>query len=246
MTRAKPGLFDGTRVRKDDARVSAYGDVDELNAVLGLALAFVREDDDLGPCLFAIQRDLFTVGAQLADPSARVEAKRGAKAAFTEDKVSQLEEWIDRFETQLEPLRQFILPGGSKGGATLHLARTRRPPRRTARRRAGPRDRHRPPHRPLPEPPVGLPVRRRTARKPAPSARGDPVVGEVSGTELLFAHCQICRNALFCRHHPPRWQYVSLQSSRRTVIRSEADPSGLFFAEASPNDQGSDLDLVVS
>ena len=118
------GLFDGTRVRKDDARVSAYGDVDELNAVLGLALAFVREDDDLGPCLFAIQRDLFTVGAQLADPSARVEAKRGAKAAFTEDKVRQLEEWIDRFETQLQPLRQFILPGGSKGGATLHLART--------------------------------------------------------------------------------------------------------------------------
>ena len=53
-----------------------------------------------------------------------MEAKRGAKAAFTEDKVSQLEEWIDRFEEQLQPLRQFILPGGSKGGATLHLART--------------------------------------------------------------------------------------------------------------------------
>ena len=118
------GLFDGTRVPKDAARVAAYGDVDELNAVLGLALAFVREDDDLRPCLLTIQRDLFTVGAQLADPSARVEAKRGAKAAFTEDKVSQLEEWIDRFETQLQPLRQFILPGGSKGGGTLHLART--------------------------------------------------------------------------------------------------------------------------
>jgi cob(I)alamin adenosyltransferase len=64
------------------------------------------------------------VGAQLADPSARVEAKRGEKASFSADKVTELETWIDQFEASLSPLRQFILPGGSKGGSTLHHART--------------------------------------------------------------------------------------------------------------------------
>jgi cob(I)alamin adenosyltransferase len=64
------------------------------------------------------------VGAQLADPSARVEAKRGEKANFSEAKVTELETWIDQFEASIPPLRQFILPGGSKGGATLHHART--------------------------------------------------------------------------------------------------------------------------
>jgi cob(I)alamin adenosyltransferase len=118
------GLFDGTRVPKHSPRVEAYGDVDELNALLGLALAFIRDDADIRPCLLTIQRDLFVVGAHLADPSARVEAKRGTKANFPEDKVSQLEQWIDQFEEHVAPLRQFILPGGSKGGATLHHART--------------------------------------------------------------------------------------------------------------------------
>ncbi len=118
------GLFDGTRVLKDSSRVEAYGDVDELNALLGIVLAFIREDEDIRTCLLTIQRDLFVVGAQLADPSARVEAKRGDKASFSEDKVTQLETWIDQFETSLSPLRQFILPGGSKGGSTLHHART--------------------------------------------------------------------------------------------------------------------------
>ena len=162
------GLFDGTRVPKDAARVAAYGDVDELNAVLGLALAFVREDDDLRPCLLTIQRDLFTVGAQLADPSARVEAKRGAKAAFTEDKVSQLEEWIDRFETQLQPLRQFILPGGSKGGGTLHLAPHRGTPGRAARRGAVARGGNGSHHCAVHESAVGFSVCRGTAGEPAP------------------------------------------------------------------------------
>lgn len=118
------GLFDGTRVSKHSPRVEAYGDVDELNALLGIALAFIREDDEIASCLLAIQRDLFVVGAHLADPTARVEAKRGEKASLTADKVTQLETWIDQFEEKLPPLRQFILPGGSKGGATLHHART--------------------------------------------------------------------------------------------------------------------------
>jgi cob(I)alamin adenosyltransferase len=118
------GLFDGSRVSKHAPRVEAYGEVDELNAILGMALSFIREDEELRTCLLDIQRDLFVVGAHLADPTARVEAKRGDKARLTEEKMSQLESWIDRFEEELPPLRQFILPGGSKGGATLHMART--------------------------------------------------------------------------------------------------------------------------
>jgi cob(I)alamin adenosyltransferase len=118
------GLFDGTRVSKDTPRVEAYGDVDELNALLGIVLAFIADDEEIRACLLTIQRDLFVVGAQLADPSARVEAKRGEKASFSADKVTELETWIDQFETSLSPLRQFILPGGSKGGSTLHHART--------------------------------------------------------------------------------------------------------------------------
>jgi cob(I)alamin adenosyltransferase len=122
--RGETGLFDGSRASKASPRVEAYGDVDELNAMLGVALAFIREDQELRSCLLDIQRDLFVVGAHLADPKARVATKRGAKASLTEDKVTQLERWIDHFEEQLPPLRQFILPGGSKGGATLHHART--------------------------------------------------------------------------------------------------------------------------
>jgi cob(I)alamin adenosyltransferase len=118
------GLFDGSRVSKHSPRVEAYGDVDELNALLGVALSFIREDEELRACLLTIQRDLFVVGAHLADPSARVEAKRGDKARLSEEKVGQLEHWIDHFEEELPALRQFILPGGSKGGATLHHART--------------------------------------------------------------------------------------------------------------------------
>ena len=118
------GLFDGSRVSKHSPRVDAYGDVDELNAVLGMALSFIQDDAELRACLLEVQRNLFVVGAHLADPTARVEAKRGEKAHLTEQTVLQLEQWIDRFDEQLPPLRQFILPSGSKGGATLHYART--------------------------------------------------------------------------------------------------------------------------
>lgn len=118
------GLFDGTRVPKDTPRVEAYGDVDELNALLGTVLSFIHDDEEIRTCLLTIQRDLFVVGSHLADPTAKVEAKRGDKASFSEDKVTELEDWIDQFEAALPPLRQFILPGGSKGGSTLHHART--------------------------------------------------------------------------------------------------------------------------
>jgi cob(I)alamin adenosyltransferase len=120
--RGETGLADGSRVRKDELRVAAYGDIDELNSVLGLALAETRRRD-LRSTLGHVQRDLFALGAQLADPARRL-AGRKAKAAVAESHVERLEREIDRCEAGLEPLRAFILPGGSRVGALLHLART--------------------------------------------------------------------------------------------------------------------------
>jgi len=116
------GLFDGTRVAKSDPRVSAYGDVDELNAWLGLVRTN-SSDEQLASMLEQIQRDLFALGARLADPRNRI-AARVTKAAVTSDDVARLEGWIDLLESELPPLRRFILAGGSPSGATLHVART--------------------------------------------------------------------------------------------------------------------------
>jgi cob(I)alamin adenosyltransferase len=115
-------LFDNTRVLKSDPRVDAYGEVDELNAALGVARAG-GVDPDVAAALEQIQKDLFALGARLADPSARI-ADRVTKAAVTETDIARLEQTIDRLETELPPLRRFILPGGSRPGAALHLART--------------------------------------------------------------------------------------------------------------------------
>ena len=115
-------LFDGTRARKDDARVDAYGEVDELNAWLGLVRA-APLDPALDEEVVAIQRDLFALGAQLADPADRL-APRVTKAVIGDDQVVRLEQLIDRLEEQLPPLRRFILAGGTPAGAALHIART--------------------------------------------------------------------------------------------------------------------------
>jgi cob(I)alamin adenosyltransferase len=115
-------LFDGTRVRKSDPRVEAFGHVDELNAMLGLALAS-GADAVLAEQLLQLQRDLFALGARLADPNARI-AGRVKKAVLGPDDVHRLETWIDRAEEELAPLRRFILPGGAPAGAALHVART--------------------------------------------------------------------------------------------------------------------------
>jgi cob(I)alamin adenosyltransferase len=116
------GLLGGRRVRKSIRRVAAYGEVDELNASLGLARAALP-DGDLAALLVEVQRDLFALGAQIAD--VRPEAtQRAEKAAFPEDKVAAIEQAIDRVEAELSPLRQFVLPGGCEAGARLHLART--------------------------------------------------------------------------------------------------------------------------
>jgi cob(I)alamin adenosyltransferase len=115
-------LFDNSRVSKADARVDAYGEVDELNAFLGAARA-AGLDADIAAALDTIQKDLFAVGARLADPSARI-AGRVTKAAVQESDVERLEQIIDRLEAELEELRRFILPGGSMAGALLHVSRT--------------------------------------------------------------------------------------------------------------------------
>lgn len=113
------GLYGGGRVRKDATRIEAYGTVDELNAVLGMIRAS-------GPPLAVelllerVQSELFDLGAELATPDA---AARGM-CSITPERTARLEGEIDRFETDLEPLKTFILPGGTPAAAALHLGRT--------------------------------------------------------------------------------------------------------------------------
>ena len=114
-------LFDGTRVRKSEGRVAAYGDVDELNATLGIALAS-GVDDDLSELVGHIQRDLFALGSRLADPRERI-ADRVEKTDLGEADVRRLEDAIDRYDAELPPLRRFVLPGGSAAASAFHLAR---------------------------------------------------------------------------------------------------------------------------
>jgi cob(I)alamin adenosyltransferase len=117
------GLFGGGRVAKDDPRVDAYGEVDELNAVIGWALAveaMLRIDDVLLP----VQRDLFSLGAILATPDPDKMHEQLHKARIDEERISELERAIDAGEAELEPLRAFILPGGTPKSAALHVART--------------------------------------------------------------------------------------------------------------------------
>jgi cob(I)alamin adenosyltransferase len=115
-------LFDRTRVSKSDARVDAYGELDELNAHLGSVRAS-GIDADLAAEIEAIQKELFAIGARLADPRSRI-AERVSKAVISTQDVERLERVIDALEAEAPPLRRFILPGGSTSGALLHLART--------------------------------------------------------------------------------------------------------------------------
>ncbi|GJG87974.1 ATP--cob(I)alamin adenosyltransferase [Gemmatimonadetes bacterium T265] len=121
--RGDTALFGGGRVGKDDVRVDAYGDVDELNAALGLARAIElmpRVDEVLVP----IQRDLFAIGALLATPDRDRMHEQLAKARLGEDRVAELEQAIDDGDHELAPLQAFILPGGTPKAAALHVART--------------------------------------------------------------------------------------------------------------------------
>ena len=115
------GLFGAGRVRKDDLRVTAYGDVDELNAFLGVARTHPA-DAEITAVLDRLQSELFTLGAELATP--RVEDAPKNVPVVTEDHVAALEREIDRFDTELAPLTAFILPSGSPLGCALHVCRT--------------------------------------------------------------------------------------------------------------------------
>ena len=117
------GLFGGGRVAKSDPRVAAYGDVDELNSVLGLVRATPPTDphDEL---LELIQRDLFAIGGQLATPDPSKVQAALAKAQLSVDRIAQFEQTIDECDRELPPLKAFVLPGGTPKAAALHLART--------------------------------------------------------------------------------------------------------------------------
>jgi len=119
----KTGLFGGGRVRKDDSRVAAYGDVDELNAFIGQARSvdmMPRIDEVLAP----VQRDLFSIGALLATPHPEKHKEQLEKARLTDKRIAQLEQAIDDCEEELAPLKAFIMPGGTAKASALHVART--------------------------------------------------------------------------------------------------------------------------
>ncbi|MCA1825575.1 MAG: cob(I)yrinic acid a,c-diamide adenosyltransferase [Myxococcales bacterium] len=116
------GLFGGPRVRKDDLRVAAYGDVDELNSALGVAREEILEQPDLLAFVDSLQSELFTLGAELATPDASKAPKEVPQ--ITAEHVARLEGEIDRLTGELPEMRNFILPGGSRAGAALHFCRT--------------------------------------------------------------------------------------------------------------------------
>lgn len=125
--RGETGLFGGQRVRKDHARVEAYGDVDELNSLLGVATAALGAEgqNEVAEGIRQIQADLFVIGANLATPG----PEDGGRASshippLPEGRVAEMERWIDTAEEELEPLKTFILPGGGAAASQLHLART--------------------------------------------------------------------------------------------------------------------------
>ena len=115
-------LFGGERVAKDHQRVSTCGDVDELNACLGVA-ASATAQDDLRLLVREIQGSLFDLGGTLATPDAGHREKKQVPGVSAQD-VAELEARIDAFDAELEPLQRFILPGGTPAAATLHHART--------------------------------------------------------------------------------------------------------------------------
>jgi cob(I)alamin adenosyltransferase len=118
--KGETSLGDGRRVPKDDARVAAYGSVEEVNATLGLLRTQTVPDPGL---LESIQNDLFDVGADLCLPPGK-EERQGQHNRVTQGQVERLEHCIDQANADLSPLTSFILPGGSPAAAWAHLART--------------------------------------------------------------------------------------------------------------------------
>jgi cob(I)alamin adenosyltransferase len=108
------GLGDGRRVGKDDARIAAIGDVDELNSQVGVLLCEALPDD-VRAALVSIQHDLFDLGGELCIPG---------HSMITDQHLGQLDAWLAEYNAQLPPLKEFILPGGSRTAALAHVCRT--------------------------------------------------------------------------------------------------------------------------
>ena len=120
------GLGDGSRVPKDSLRVDAYGTVDEANSAIGVVLAVTSVPDDVRGILTEVQHDLFELGGELCIPG---------HSAVRDEFIERLETELDRLNSDLPPLKEFILPGGGQAAAACHLARTivRRAERVTAK-----------------------------------------------------------------------------------------------------------------
>ncbi|RPI60518.1 MAG: cob(I)yrinic acid a,c-diamide adenosyltransferase [Ignavibacteriales bacterium] len=120
--KGETGLFGGERVSKNNLRLNAYGSIDELNSFLGLAVIEVT-NNEIKNVLKDLQNKLFVLGSDLATP----ETEKNAKLKITrlpDSYITDTEKTIDKFEAQLDELKNFILPGGSKGSAILHVCRT--------------------------------------------------------------------------------------------------------------------------
>ena len=117
--KGETGLYGGKRVPKNSPRIEAYGIVDELNAFVGLAIT-ETSDSEVKSLLLKIQNQLFTVGSDLATPDEKKQVGDGTPSVF----YSMIEKEIDKFDAKLEELKNFILPGGSKSSAYLHICRT--------------------------------------------------------------------------------------------------------------------------
>lgn len=125
--RGETGLFGGGRVPKDHVRVEAYGEVDELTSTLGLVIAHLQAagEQEMANGLRQVQADLFTIGANLATPAPEDGGRENPYIPVLDAaRVPALEAWIDAGDAELEPLKSFVLPGGTAAAAALHLART--------------------------------------------------------------------------------------------------------------------------
>src|SRR3989344_3757292 len=119
--KGKTSLMSGQRVLKSDLRVETYGTVDELNSAIGVALSATSDKRQaIRKELIRIQNDLFEIGSNLADPATSDKRK---EKSYLQQRVTDFERFIDEMTEKMPPLRNFILPGGGKAGAFLHLAR---------------------------------------------------------------------------------------------------------------------------
>lgn len=124
--KGETALYGGTRVSKASARVESYGTIDELNSFIGFAKTEIKDEKVLAQ-LRKIQFDLFTVGSESATPTDKLTLANGKSRLalmISDTEIEELENWMDVFEEELQPLQYFILPGGGKAATSLHICRT--------------------------------------------------------------------------------------------------------------------------